>query len=165
MRRILDMTRRLFSILLNTLATFMLLVSVITPHHHHGDTVCISTSCYAHENNDAGHECDGDFADCCPHHHHDNENDSENCPFDDNCVAKTSYVVSNQAEIKQKILSHDGNNNIHFLPVFLLLTSFYDTDAKFVHLTKRRYKERDFFRESDNVNRTNGLRAPPYSIA
>ncbi|MDR0725293.1 MAG: hypothetical protein LBF59_04705 [Prevotellaceae bacterium] len=153
--------RRLFSILLNALATITLLVSVITPHHHHGDTVCISTNCYQHENNDAGHECDGDIADCCSHHH---DNDDEDTS-DDNCISKATYVVSAQNEIKSKF-HHDGHShNIHFVPVFLYTVNLYTPDAKFVYLTKHRYKERNFFRESDNVNRTNGLRAPPYSIA
>jgi hypothetical protein len=155
--------KRLFSILLNTLATFMLLVSVITPHHHHGDIVCISTSCSIHETtNDAGHECEGDFTDCCPHHH---DNDDESAS-DDDCIAKATYLVSNQNEIKSKFRSYDEHNhNIHFTPVFLLLTSCYDTDAGLVYLTKHRYRERNVFRESGNVNRLNGLRAPPYSIA
>ncbi|MDR2383406.1 MAG: hypothetical protein LBD76_05930 [Prevotellaceae bacterium] len=155
--------RRLFHILLNALVTVMLLASVITPHHHHGDVVCISTDCFTHESSEAGHECEGDFTNCCSHHH---DNDDEEDTSDDNCIAKATYLVSGQSEIKPKLRPYDGHHhNTHFVPVFLYTVNLYDTDAKFIYLTKRRYKERDFFRESGNVNRTNGLRAPPYTIA
>jgi hypothetical protein len=141
----------------------MLLVSVVTPHHHHGDTVCLGTECYMHETKEAGHDCDEDFAGCC-HHQHDDEHDED--ASDDDCIAKARYLVSAQSEIKSKFRPCDGHHhNIHFVYVFLYTLNFYDAEAKLVYLTKHRYKEKYFFREPANVNRINGLRAPPFAIA
>jgi hypothetical protein len=145
------MMKRLFDILIITLAVVVLLVSASIPHHHHGNMTYIDMGvCHCE------HDCGDD------RHHHD-----DRLPFDDDdCVSKASYVVSPQSEIKCKFCSHDDNNhNIHFVPILLGLVTLYDTEAKLVYLTKHRYKEQYLFPESADVNRINGLRAPPYSVA
>jgi hypothetical protein len=153
--------RRVFSISVITLAVFTLLVSVIVPHHHHGNMVCIVASHCEHECNDAGYACGGD----CRHHQHDNDN-KDGMPFNIHCIAKANYVVSNQSEVRNKLCANNGDNhNPHFVPVSLYLVDLYDTETKIIYLTKHRYKDKNTFFESQNVNRINGLRAPPYSIA
>jgi hypothetical protein len=155
--------RRVFSISVIALAVITLLVSVIVPHHHHGNMVCIVASHCEHECNNAGYDCEGDFSDC-RHHQHDNDN-KDGQPFHNNCIARANYVVSDQSEVKYKLRTNDeDNHNPHFAPVFLYLTDLYDTAAKIVYLTKHRYRDKGTFPESANVNRINGLRAPPYSI-
>jgi hypothetical protein len=147
--------KRLFSILVITLAVISLQVSTIVPHYHHGNTVCIVSS---HDE----HECDEECSSDCPlaHHHHDDEDKT----FDNNCVIKSTFVVSEQSGIKHKIHSNGGHNS-NFVPVLLYLNNLYDVNAKFVYLTKHRYREKAFPCKSASVNRINGLRAPPYSIA
>jgi hypothetical protein len=133
------------------MAVFALLVSVTTPHHHHGNMTYINIgTCHCEH-------------DCGDNNHH----DDDRLPFDDDdCISKASYVVSAQSEIKCKFCFHDDNNHdIHFIPVFLGLINLYDTESKFVYLTKHRYRERYLFPECEIVNRINGLRAPPYLIA
>ncbi|MDR2026671.1 MAG: hypothetical protein LBQ01_03820 [Prevotellaceae bacterium] len=149
--------KRIFSILFNTLAVITLLVSVSVPHHHHGETVCITANHCEHGCGDEAHD-DEKYSS----HHHDDRETS-----DANCVAKASYVVSDQSELINKIRPYDQYiHDIHFIPVFLGLVTLYNTTgAKFICLTKYRYRKKIFFRELDSVNLINGLRAPPYSIA
>jgi hypothetical protein len=156
--------KRIFSIIVVTVAVITLLISSIVPHHHHGDKIYIAISHCDHGCGNGRHECEkGDSPDCFRHHHH-HENEDET--FHNDCVAKATYVVSDQSEIKYKIRSHCGNNhNIYFVPIFLRSINLYDPNAKFVYLTKHKYKKKDFFHKSENVNHTNGLRAPPYSAA
>ncbi|MDR0386159.1 MAG: hypothetical protein LBH60_08795 [Prevotellaceae bacterium] len=143
------------------MAVVTVLTSSIVPHHHHGNEVRIAIShCNCHHNEDkdtAGSVCD------CRH----DDNDREEKPFDDNgCVAKTSYVTSDQSELRYKTRTGDEyRHNIHFIPVFLHPVDLYSTEAKYVCPTKYRYKTGDFLNKSEYVNRINGLRAPPCSIA
>jgi hypothetical protein len=158
--------KRIFSILFNTLAVVTLLMSVVVPHHHHGDMICIGANHCGHE-----HKCDNCKHDdrkcsshCLPCH-----NNNDNRTHGVNCLAKISYVVSHSREMKHKIRPDEGHNNpnntVLFVPIFIGLINCYSSSAKYVYLTKRRHRERIFFRELDNVNRNNGLRAPPYSAA
>jgi hypothetical protein len=154
--------KRILSIAVVTVAIIAVITSVIVPHHHHGDAVCIATHHCDHDCGDDGHSCDGNSSDCSRHHHA-----ADNCPFDNNgCIAKATYVVSDRIEVKCNVRSLDvhNNNNDYFVPVFTLFANPYDTEAKFAHLSKLRYKEKPIFRETGNVNRINGLRAPPYSV-
>ncbi|MDR1170680.1 MAG: hypothetical protein LBK97_07605 [Prevotellaceae bacterium] len=156
--------KRIFAILVVALAIITLMTSVIVPHHHHGNVVCTVTSHCEHECGSGCRECDDeeDSSDCFRHC----RNDGEDKSFHGDCVAKATYVISDQSEIKYKIRYYCGNSyNLHFVPVFLCLTNLYSPDVKFVYLTKHRYRKKDFFRESENGNCANGLRAPPYFIA
>jgi len=146
--------KRFFSILCIVFAVVILQITAIIPHHHHGDIICIELS-------HCGRECDeGCSSDC--RHHHDNE---DNAP-DVNCTVKTAFVVSEtQSEIKYKARINDGyNHNFHFIPVFLFLSDYFNADTEFV-CSKYRHGEGIFLYTSVNVNCTNGLRAPPYSVA
>jgi hypothetical protein len=142
---------RIFSILFNTLAIIALLVSVSIPHHHHEDMVCVVAS------REHCHDCNTKYAS----HNHDDQKNSDN-----DCIAKTSYVASDQSELIYKIRRHDeDNHNILFIPVFLCIVDLYCTGTKYVYLTKRRCKKKIFYPQLEYVNRINGLRAPPYSRA
>ncbi|MDR0420145.1 MAG: hypothetical protein LBH30_01625 [Prevotellaceae bacterium] len=147
--------KRLFSILIITLAVMSLQISTVIPHYHHGNTVCIVLS---HDE----HECDGEK--CSPdcsinRYNHDND---ENKVSDSNCITKATYIVSEQSEIKHNN-PHSGHNfNFDSVPVYFEL---YCTEAKLVYTGKHRYREKPFLCKSANVSRINGLRAPPYSIA
>jgi hypothetical protein len=135
------------------IAVVSLQISTIIPHYHHENTVCIVT-------NQNQHECDEECpSDCSLNHPHD---DKDKAP-DNDCISKTTFVVSEQSIIKHKI--HSGEHGFHFVPVLLYLGHLYDTSIRTVYLTKRRYREKSFPCESASVNRINGLRAPPYSIA
>jgi hypothetical protein len=128
-------------------------MSAIIPHHHHGNMICIAQNC------DRDRECDGE---CSPDCTHDNENNTQ----DTNCIIKTTFVVAEaQDEIKYKIQPNDGHNhNFNFIPVFLFLSDYFNADAELVY-SKYRHGEGISLYKSINVNCTNGLRAPPYSVA
>jgi hypothetical protein len=155
--------KRVFSITIIALAVITLLVSVVVPHHHHGNTVCFNLShCCEHESGSDGHQCEGHSSDYFPYHHHSEESKAS----DNNCPARVTYLVSSRNELKHKIHSNDEHNkDIHFIPLFVSLTNFYVPDVTFVSLTGHRYRERYFFREPATLNRINGLRAPPYCTA
>jgi hypothetical protein len=148
------MMKRFFSILSIVFAVVILQVAAIIPHHHHGDIICIVLS-------HCGRECDdGCSPDCA--HHHDNEDKTQ----DTNCIIKTTFVVAEaQDEIKYKVQPNDGHNhNFNFIPVFLFLSDYFNADAELVY-SKYRHGEGISLYKSINVNCTNGLRAPPYSVA
>ncbi|MDR0349227.1 MAG: hypothetical protein LBH90_07025 [Tannerella sp.] len=146
--------KRLFSILIITAAVMSLQISTIVPHYHHGNTVCIVL-------NYGEHECDGGNCspDCSANRH--NHDGDENRVSDSDCITKTSYIVSEQSEIRHNS-SHDGHDfNFDYVLMYLEL---HCTEARLVH-TKHRHREKPFLCKSATVSRINGLRAPPYSIA
>ena len=142
--------KRKISILFISVATFILLVLMTIPHHHHENGVaCIVIEVCEHDNeiNDE-------------HTHHNDVPDKGNSS---NCLIEAEFTIPHpNDDIKYKISYRKDNihNNFQLFSAYFLVAGFINCDTEYL-LPKNEYGEHFSFYKSAEANQYHGLRAPP----
>jgi hypothetical protein len=129
------------------LATLMLLMSGIVPHHHHEGIACMVMEF-----------CESDNAINDEHAHH---HDKGNMPYGALCVAESDYIVpQTHHDLKCKVSSCTHLNHDYLFPI-LLLASDYLSDISAQASIQWEYGECILFYTTTCASSIHGLRAPP----
>jgi hypothetical protein len=126
--------KRFVSIVFTAIATLVLFVFAVVPHHHHGGMPCfVMERC---EQGDVNHH--------------------------DHCIMETGYVLSLTGnEVKCKVSScDDTHSHIHFFPILCTPADLLVPDTE-PPVIKHAYGEYLFFCKPIDASLNNGLRAPP----
>lgn len=140
------MKRYLFIFILS-LSTLLMLVLKVIPHHHHSGIACIILEL-----------CENDDTYNDEHTYH--ERVPEPNAHDNSCITEVNVIIqASDNEIIYKILS--GKDNLNLSALFILPAHLLSL------LTESTISDTDYGEclshyQSAQLNRHNGLRAPPY---
>ncbi len=140
--------KRYLIISILSIATFLVLVLKVIPHHHHAGLACIILEL-----------CEDDDTYNDEHTHH--EKTPEQNSHDNSCITELDLIIPvADHEIIYKILS--GKDNFTLADLFILPVASFLTE---VTTTETGGGENISHYKSVQLTRHNGLRAPPYLLA
>ena len=140
--------KRYLIISILALSTFFMLVLKVIPHHHHAEIACIIVEL-----------CENDAAYNDEHTHH--EKTPEQNTHDNSCITEIDVIIpASDNEIIYKILSAKDHLNLSVL--FILPTQLLSILTESTTSDTNYGGENLLYYQSAQLNRLNGLRAPPY---
>jgi len=144
--------KRIISISFIALASFILLILAIVPHHHHEGLACIVME-MCEQDNQVNDE------------HTDHRELPDNSEHNQSCIGESQYIAPQTTnEIKCKVFSCQNHDFTHLFPILFLAADFLIYNAG-ISISDFKYGEYILFYKSAEANQFHGLRAPPFTIS